>query len=55
MKYDCPFCGILCFDGTTDETLQRDIKQHESNSFFHKRRVEEAKRTDGDRELGRFY
>lgn len=54
MKYTCSFCGDLCFDGTTDKTLPRDISQHETGSY-HKRMLEEAKRTDGDRELGMSY
>ena len=39
MKYVCSICGVLCFDGTTPKTLERDIKQHERNSIFHKRKL----------------
>ncbi len=35
MKYECGACGVMCFDGSTDESLPEDIKQHE-NGYFHK-------------------
>ena len=35
MKYVCPVCGDMCFDGSTEESLPKDIKAHESG-WFHK-------------------
>lgn len=35
LKYECKYCGIMCFDGSTDESLPEDVKQHELG-YFHK-------------------
>lgn len=44
MRYDCPVCGTMCFDGSTDESLPEDIKIHEAKSSYHKRKLEEPEK-----------
>jgi len=36
MKYYCPVCkSDYCFDGSTEETIKNDVKQHETHSSMH--------------------
>jgi hypothetical protein len=47
LKYHCDVCDCdHCFDGTTDETLPADIKQHEYGSLFHRDHLEKNLRDE---------
>ncbi len=50
MKYECKVCGVLCFDGTTEESLQYDIICHESGEY-HKRNNYEMRIKTLEKEL----